>query len=81
MCRPQHFIERIRAGLAAARERGRIGGRRRIMTRAIINRAEDMLIAGATRKQVADVIGVGLKTIYKYFPVAVNDVMQDDSQQ
>lgn len=27
-----------------------------------------MLIAGATRQQVADVIGVGVKTIYKYFP-------------
>ncbi|PLE24389.1 resolvase [Klebsiella pneumoniae] len=38
------------------------------MTRAIINRAEDMLIAGATRQQVADVTGVDLKTIYKYFP-------------
>lgn len=62
-------IERTRAGLAAARERGRIGGRRKIMTRAIINRAEEMLIAGATRQQVADVIGVGVKTIYKYFPV------------
>ncbi|WP_165473883.1 helix-turn-helix domain-containing protein, partial [Klebsiella pneumoniae] len=44
------------------------GGRRRIMTRAIINRAEDMLIAGATRQQVADVIGVDVKTIYKYLP-------------
>ncbi|HDF5716189.1 TPA: helix-turn-helix domain-containing protein [Klebsiella variicola] len=70
VCRPQHFIERIRAGLAAARERGRIGGRRRIMTRAIINRAEDMLIAGATRQQVADVIGVDVKTIYRYLPAS-----------
>lgn len=70
VCRPQHFIERIRAGLAAARERGRIVGRRRIMTRAIINRAEDMLIAGATRKQVADVIGVDVKTIYRYLPAS-----------
>ncbi|HDT5900659.1 TPA: recombinase family protein [Raoultella ornithinolytica] len=61
-------IERTRAGLAAARERGRIGGRRKIMTRTIVNRAEEMLVAGATRQQVADVIGVGVKTIYKYFP-------------
>ncbi|VTN41413.1 Uncharacterised protein [Raoultella ornithinolytica] len=28
-----------------------------------------MLDNGATRQQVADVIGVGVKTIYKYFPV------------
>ncbi len=27
-----------------------------------------MLDSGATRQQVADVIGVGVKTIYKYFP-------------
>ncbi len=27
-----------------------------------------MLDGGATRQQVADVIGVGVKTIYKYFP-------------
>ncbi|MCF1900350.1 helix-turn-helix domain-containing protein, partial [Klebsiella pneumoniae] len=27
-----------------------------------------MLGTGATRQQVADVIGVGVKTIYKYFP-------------
>ncbi len=27
-----------------------------------------MLDGGATRQQVVDVIGVGVKTIYKYFP-------------
>lgn len=27
-----------------------------------------MLDSGATRQQVADVIGVGVKTVYKYFP-------------
>ncbi|HIE9577876.1 TPA: helix-turn-helix domain-containing protein [Klebsiella variicola subsp. variicola] len=27
-----------------------------------------MLENGATRQQVADVTGVGVKTIYKYFP-------------
>lgn len=63
-------IERTRAGLAAARERGRIGGRRKIMTPLLIRRATDMLIAGATRQQVADVIGVNVKTVYKYLPVS-----------
>ncbi|MBZ7674745.1 helix-turn-helix domain-containing protein [Klebsiella grimontii] len=28
-----------------------------------------MLGNGASRQQVADVVGVGVKTIYKYFPV------------
>lgn len=29
-----------------------------------------MMANGATRQQVADVIGVDVKTIYKYLPVA-----------
>lgn len=62
------IVERTRAGLAAAREQGRIGGRRRVMTPEIVERSRRMLENGATRHQVADVIGVGVKTIYKYFP-------------
>ncbi|HFI5586342.1 TPA: helix-turn-helix domain-containing protein, partial [Raoultella ornithinolytica] len=57
------------AGLAAAREQGRIGGRRRVMTPEVVDQARRMLENGATRQQVADVIGVGVKTIYKYFPI------------
>ena len=62
------IVERTRAGLAAARERGRIGGRRRVMTSEVVDRAHRMLKNGATRQQVADVIGVGVKAVYKYFP-------------
>lgn len=64
------IVERTRAGLAAAREQGRIGGRRRVMTTDIVEHCRRMLANGATRQQAADVIGVGVKTIYKYFPVA-----------
>lgn len=67
------IVERTRAGLAAAREQGRIGGRRRVMTPDVVERGHRMLENGATRQQVADVIGVGVKTIYKYFPAAVRD--------
>ncbi|HGY5195296.1 TPA: recombinase family protein [Raoultella ornithinolytica] len=63
------IVERTRAGLAAAKEQGRIGGRRRVMTPEVVERARRMLENGATRQQVADVIGVGVKTVYKYFPV------------
>ncbi|BFO34855.1 DNA-invertase hin [Klebsiella pasteurii] len=62
------IVERTRAGLAAAREQGRIGGRRQVMTPEVVDRAHRMLENGATRQQIADVIGVGVKTIYKYFP-------------
>lgn len=58
------IVERTRAGLAAAREQGRVGGRRRVMTTEVVERCRRMLGTGATRQQVADVIGVGVKTIY-----------------
>ncbi|ELZ7208113.1 recombinase family protein [Klebsiella pneumoniae] len=67
------IVERTRAGLAAAREQGRVGGRRRVMTEEVVERCRRMLENGATRQQIADVIGVGVKTIYKYFPAAVRD--------
>ncbi|HDE1549596.1 TPA: helix-turn-helix domain-containing protein, partial [Klebsiella quasipneumoniae] len=59
--------------LAAAREQGRIGGCRRVMTLEVVDRAHRMLENGATRQQVADVTGVGVKTIYKYLPVQYGD--------
>lgn len=67
------IVERTRAGLAAAREQGRIGGRRRVMTDDIVERCRRMLENGATRQQVAGVIGIGVKTIYKYLPVQYGD--------
>lgn len=63
------IVERTRAGLAAAREQGRIGGRPRVMTTEVVERCRRMLENGASRQQIADVIGVGVKTIYKYLPV------------
>ena len=39
-----------------------------MMTPEIVESGRRMLENGATRQQVADVIGVGVKTIYKYFP-------------
>ena len=62
------IVERTRAGLAAAREQGRVGGRRRVMTSEVVERCRRMLENGATRQQVADVTGVDVKTIYKYLP-------------
>lgn len=62
------IVERTRAGLAAAREQGRVGGRRRVMSTEVVERCRRMLGTGATRQQVADVTGVGVKTIYKYLP-------------
>ncbi|MCE9904867.1 recombinase family protein [Hafnia paralvei] len=62
------IVERTRAGLEAAREKGRIGGRRRIMTPEVISRARRMMENGATLGQVALVLDVSPKTIYRYIP-------------
>ena len=62
------IVERTRAGLAAAREQGRVGGRRRVMTEDVVEQCRRMLENGATRQQIADVTGVDVKTIYKYLP-------------
>ncbi|MBD3720979.1 recombinase family protein [Klebsiella pneumoniae] len=64
------IVERTRAGLAAAREQGRVGGRRRIMTREVVERCRQMLVNGASRQQVSAVIGVDVKTIYRYCPAS-----------
>ena len=64
------IVERTQAGLAAAREQGRVGGRRRVMTEEVVERCHRMLDTGATRQQVADVIGVNVKTLYKYLPAS-----------
>ncbi|MEP9946577.1 helix-turn-helix domain-containing protein, partial [Klebsiella sp. GG_Kp153] len=37
----------------------------------VVERCRRMLENGATRQEIADVTGVGVKTIYKYFPVAL----------
>ncbi len=39
-----------------------------VMTPEVVERGRRMLDTGATRQQVADVIGVDVKTIYKYLP-------------
>lgn len=63
------IVERTRAGLSAAREKGRIGGRRHIMTPDVVERAKRMLTNGATRYQVALVLDISVKTLYRYLPV------------
>lgn len=68
------IVVRTRAGLVTAREQESKGAREsrggRVMTSEVVERSRRMLENGATRHQVAEVIGVGVKMIYKYFPVA-----------
>ncbi len=60
--------ERTRAGLAAARKRGRVGGRRRKMTDGKIEAAKKLLDEGMPRRDVAKSLEVSVKTLYRYLP-------------
>ncbi|WP_334472387.1 recombinase family protein [Arsenophonus sp. PmNCSU2021_1] len=63
------IVERTKAGLAAARSRGRIGGRPCSLSSAQQEQAKKLLESGNSRKQLALLYGVSLASIYKYFPV------------
>ncbi|ECA2934626.1 recombinase family protein [Salmonella enterica subsp. enterica serovar Saintpaul] len=63
------IVERTRAGLAAAREQGRIGGRRPKLTLEQWAQAGRLIRAGVPRRQVAIIYDVGVSTLYKKFPV------------
>lgn len=63
------IVERTHAGLAAARARGRVGGRRQVMTADKLVAAQKLLDAeGTTVQAVADAIGVSRATLYRHLP-------------
>ena len=57
--------ERTQAGLTAARARGRVGGRKTVLTPAKERQARRMLAEGATKAEVAGVVGVSVSTLYR----------------
>lgn len=62
-------LERTVAGLAAARERGRVGGRPSVMTPAKLRQLERMTAAGEKPGEIAKALGVGRATVYRHLPV------------
>lgn len=66
------IVERTRAGLAAARAEGRIGGRRPKLTAEQWAQAGRLIAAGESRKRVAMIFDVGVSTLYKKFPASSN---------
>ncbi|MDU9627028.1 recombinase family protein [Escherichia coli] len=62
------IVERTRAGLEAARAKGRIGGRRPKLTASEWEQAVRLLAAGESRQRVALIFDIGLSTLYKKFP-------------
>lgn len=63
----QLLRERTAAGLAAARERGKVGGRPAALSPAKKREATRMRSQGSTVGDIADVLGVSKRTLYRHF--------------
>ena len=63
-------VERTKVGLAAAKQQGRTGGRKRLMTDSKIDAARKLMAGGATPKSVARDLGVSVPTLYRWLPAS-----------
>jgi DNA invertase Pin-like site-specific DNA recombinase len=61
-------VERTKAGLEAARKKGRIGGRKRSMTPSKVESAKKLLNDGVPPREVAENLGVSIPTLYRWCP-------------
>lgn len=59
---------RTHAGLKAARDRGRTGGRPKKMTEDKVNAVREMLANGTPVKDAAAAVGVSVPTLYRWLP-------------
>lgn len=64
------IAERTKAGLAAAKAKGRVGGRKRKMTQSKIESAKQLLASGILPKDVAQNLGVSIPTLYRWIPAS-----------
>ena len=60
------LMERTQSGLAAARARGRSGGRRRDFSESKVTKAQKLYNQGLTMSDVAKTMGVSRQTLYRY---------------
>jgi DNA invertase Pin-like site-specific DNA recombinase len=74
------IVERTRAGLAAARARGRVGGRKPSMTRAKLRRAQAaMADRDVNVTELADELGISKQTLYRH--VGPNGELRADGER
>lgn len=67
------IIERTRAGLEAARRKGRVGGRKRRMTEGKLESARQLLGSGIPPGEVAQNLGVSVPTLYRWLPASARE--------
>ena len=68
------IAERTKAGLAAAKAKGRVGGRKRKMTQSKIESAKQLLSSGSLPRDVAENLGVSIPTLYRSLPASTIDL-------
>ena len=66
-------VERTRAGLETARLKGRVGGRKRLMTDGKMDAARSLLASGLPPQDVATNLGVSVATLYRWVPAHSRD--------
>jgi DNA invertase Pin-like site-specific DNA recombinase len=64
------IVERTRAGLASAKTRGLIVGRKRKMTESKIESARKLFSSGISMKEIAKNLGVSIPTLYRWVPAS-----------
>lgn len=64
------LVERTKAGLEAARSKGRLGGRKPKMTSSKLESAKKLLSTGVPPKDVARDLGVSVPTLYRWIPAS-----------
>jgi DNA invertase Pin-like site-specific DNA recombinase len=67
------LVERTRAGLAAAKRQGRVGGRKRRMTESKVLAAKKLLASGTPPREVAHSLGVSVPTLYRWLPASLRE--------
>jgi DNA invertase Pin-like site-specific DNA recombinase len=65
-------VERTRAGLESAKQRGRKGGRKPKMTDSKVESAKKLLASGVPPKDVARNLGVSVPTLYRWIPASAS---------
>lgn len=66
------MVERTKAGLEVARQLGRTGGRKRVMTDSKLESAKKLLANGVPPKEVASNLGVSVPTLYRWLPATIH---------
>lgn len=70
--------ERTRAGMASAKARGVVIGRKAIATPAKIEKAKEAIRAGMSFKDAAKSVGLAVSTLYRDIPGGAQSILEDD---